>query len=76
MEKDEEVKKEFREYFFNTLKEVNYSRAVLDGIDLKGLNIDDNGMLEAHFSNEEIKEAIWKCDENKSLGQIVIALLF
>lgn len=76
MEKDKEVKKEIREPFFNTSKEVNYSRAVLDGVDLKGLNIDDNGTLEAHFSNEKIKEAIWKCDDNKSLGQIIIVLLF
>ncbi|MCH88921.1 transposon TX1 putative protein, partial [Trifolium medium] len=67
-------------YFHNTLnynrvrsrivalKESNFTRPTLDGVDFQQLSLEDNLHLIAPFIVDEIKEAVWSCDGNKSLG--------
>lgn len=43
-------------------------RLVLNGVPFASLSCSDNELLIAPFSTEEIKEVVWSCDGNKSLG--------
>lgn len=41
---------------------------MLTGIDFKVFREGDNVLLEKPFSLEELKDAIWDCDGDKTLG--------
>ncbi|XP_058750847.1 uncharacterized protein LOC131623866 [Vicia villosa] len=69
------------QFFYNSLKEryrgntISSLEGVNDimeplpeGLNLNSLNDDDCNWLERPFSEEEIKEAVWSCDGNKSAG--------
>lgn len=47
-------------------KESCNNRTILEGIHFKSLSNQDRSWLEKPFSKEEIKEAVWNCDGNKS----------
>lgn len=49
-------------------REDSFIRPTLDGVNLKQVLMEENDMLTAPFSFEEIKEVVWECDDNKSLG--------
>ena len=38
------------------------------------ISYEDNAMLVGSIYEEEIKEAVWNCDSNKSLGRMVLTL--
>lgn len=63
-----EVKVFIKRYFEESYKEDIDNRLVLTGIDFKELLVGDNVMLKKPFSLEELKEAIWDCDRDKTLG--------
>ncbi|XP_019427123.1 PREDICTED: uncharacterized protein LOC109335445 [Lupinus angustifolius] len=55
--------------FFEDKFDENYrSMPSLDGIDFNYLSDENNAFLTAKFEVEEIKEAIWSCDGDKSPG--------
>lgn len=41
---------------------------LLEGVNFKSILEEDNSCLVAPFTVEKIREAMWDCDENKSLG--------
>ena len=49
-------------------KETNWNRPRLDGVPFRNLRDEDRLELEKRFELQEIKEAIWECDWNKSPG--------
>lgn len=57
-----------RSHFEKTFKDSNEPRPLLEGIQFNSMSAADNDMLTRPFLVEEIKEAIWECDDNKSLG--------
>lgn len=44
------------------------SKSIIDGMKLFKLSEKDGLSLEVEFTKEKIKEAIWICNDNKSLG--------
>jgi len=68
VEQVEELKKEVKNHFEERFQETNFNRPVLDGVEFKQLSEEEKMELEEPFSEEEVKEAIWSCDRNKSPG--------
>jgi hypothetical protein len=64
----EEVKGFVKNYFENNFKERWESRPNLNGIHFQSLEEEDNILLTAPFSLEEVREAIWCSDGNKCPG--------
>ncbi|XP_058746530.1 uncharacterized protein LOC131619457 [Vicia villosa] len=64
----EDVKEEVRNFFGLKFDESEVSRSVLDGVLFDKLGSIERSSLEAPFSEEEIKEAVWSCDGLKSPG--------
>jgi exonuclease III len=64
----EEVKGFVQNYFENNFKERWESRPNLNGIQFQSLEEEDNILLTAPFSLEEVREAIWCSDGNKCPG--------
>lgn len=62
----DEVKDEIKCHFERIFSEVTYSRPKLDGVLFNMISAEDNAFLTAPFSLEEIKDAIWSCDSDKS----------
>ncbi|XP_019434024.1 PREDICTED: uncharacterized protein LOC109340748 [Lupinus angustifolius] len=62
------VKSHISTFFEDKFDENYQSRPSLDGIDFNCLSDENNVFLTAKFEVEEIKEAIWSCDGDKSLG--------
>lgn len=60
------IKSLFKAFFENRFREEDIIRPVLDGVAFK--TISDNDFLTALFLVEEVKEVVWDCDGNKSLG--------
>ncbi|GKV53163.1 hypothetical protein SLEP1_g59701 [Rubroshorea leprosula] len=63
-----EIKEKVAEYFQDLFIEEKWQRPKLDGISFNQISQDDNEILIAKFSEEEIKEAIWNCDSSKAPG--------
>ncbi|XP_058784867.1 uncharacterized protein LOC131659732 [Vicia villosa] len=57
-----EVKEAVKVNFEDKVIESNLVRSSLDGLDFISLSLEDSISLEAPFSEEEIKEAVWSCD--------------
>lgn len=49
-------------------KEEAFNRRKLDAVGFKQISTAGNDLLVSPFSIEEIKEVVWECDRNKSLG--------
>jgi hypothetical protein len=64
----DEVKGFVKSFFENNFKERWESRPNLNGIQFCSLEEEDNSMLMAPFSIEEVREAIWCSDGNKCPG--------
>jgi hypothetical protein len=64
----DEVKSYVKSYFENNFKESWDSRPTLNGIQFQSLSEEDNILLTAPFSCEEVKEVIWNNDGNKCPG--------
>lgn len=63
-----EVKAEVKRHFEQFFSESDLSRPVLDDIDFPKSSKMDNIVLTTPFTIDEIREAIWSCDGNKSPG--------
>lgn len=63
-----EVKAEVKRHFEQFFSESDLSRPVLDDIDFPKSSKMDNTVLTTPFTIDEIREAIWSCDGNKSPG--------
>ncbi|GLT27528.1 hypothetical protein SLA2020_025150 [Shorea laevis] len=62
------MKEEISSFFEHLYKEERRDRPRLEGVVFKQISKEDNEALIAPFSEEEIKEAIWDCDNSKALG--------
>lgn len=63
-----EIKEEVRRHLGGQFKEIRFARPTLDGINFKIISEDEADFLVSPFSIEEVKEAVWSCEGNKSLG--------
>ncbi|GKV32867.1 hypothetical protein SLEP1_g41432 [Rubroshorea leprosula] len=52
----------------NEINKEKWKRPKVDGISFKQITKEDNELLTAGFSKQEIKEAIWNCDSSKAPG--------
>ncbi|GLT65805.1 hypothetical protein SLA2020_382140 [Shorea laevis] len=68
VEEVSEVKQYIKEYFERKFDEEEWERPDLDLKNLKQLGEEDNKSLISEFSEEEIREAVWCCNGNKSRG--------
>ncbi|GKV41635.1 hypothetical protein SLEP1_g49141 [Rubroshorea leprosula] len=50
------------------IKEEDWQRPVLGGIDFKKLSVEEGAMLEEPFNEEEIKKVVWSCESSKAPG--------
>lgn len=64
----EEVKHEILNHFTNQFSEASWERPLLDGIQFSQLNEGENLSLVEHFSEEEIKGAMWDCEGDSRPG--------
>ncbi|KAK2409977.1 hypothetical protein QL285_045372 [Trifolium repens] len=64
----DEVKGFVKGYFENNFKERWDSRPNLDGVQFQSLSMEDNLVLTAPFTCEEVREVIWTSDGNRSPG--------
>ncbi|GAU50237.1 hypothetical protein TSUD_194720 [Trifolium subterraneum] len=64
----EEIKGFVKNYFENNFKERWEDRPNLNGIQFQSLSEEDNMLLMAPFTVEEVREAIWCSDGNKCPG--------
>ncbi|CAL0303504.1 unnamed protein product [Lupinus luteus] len=62
------VKNHVRSFSKNRFSEFHWNMPSLDGIEFKRLSDENNLFLTARFEEPEVKEAVWSCDEDKSLG--------
>jgi hypothetical protein len=63
-----EIKAFVKNFFADNFGERWEDRPNLNGIHFQSLSIDENIMLTAPFTIEEVREAIWSCDGNKCPG--------
>ncbi|GKV05619.1 hypothetical protein SLEP1_g17606 [Rubroshorea leprosula] len=63
-----QMKEEISSFFEQLYKEEKQERPRLDGVVFQQISQDDNEILIAPFSEEEIKEAIRDCDSSKAPG--------
>ncbi|MCI08316.1 LINE-1 reverse transcriptase like, partial [Trifolium medium] len=64
----DEVKGVIKNHFEHNFTERSFHRLVLNGIEFDKLSQADNVLLTDRFTEEEVREAIWSCDGNKSPG--------
>lgn len=64
----EDVKEEVLNHFTKQFSEDDWDRPKLDGVPFKRIDVGVNDRLIAQLSEEEIKEAVWECEGNKSPG--------
>ena len=62
------VKEGVAGFFENRYKESCRDRPTLDGVQFRSLREDDKVLLDKKFDLEEIREAVWDCEGNKSPG--------
>src|ERR1044072_7746024 len=62
------VKEEVRAFFAAKFSAISVNRPLLDGVGFSQISEDDNLMLCAKFELEELKEAVWQCEGDKSPG--------
>ncbi|CAK8543523.1 unnamed protein product [Lathyrus sativus] len=64
----EEIKNEIFRFFVDYFSETDQCRPILDNVPLNCLSGDDNNLLEAKFTELDIKEDFWECEGLKSPG--------
>ncbi|GKV27405.1 hypothetical protein SLEP1_g36578 [Rubroshorea leprosula] len=62
------IKDEVARYFEELFTEEKWERPKLDGIGFNKISEVDNDTLTAAFSEKEIKETVWECEDSKSPG--------
>jgi hypothetical protein len=62
------IKQEVKRYFESFFAEDGIHRPRLDGISFSELSVFDADLLTAPFEEQEVKEAIWSCDGDRSPG--------
>lgn len=62
------VKVAVKNHFELGFREEVFKRPTLEGVCFKQVSLEENKMLVAPFTVDEIKEVVWECDGNKSLG--------
>ncbi|GKV47213.1 hypothetical protein SLEP1_g54131 [Rubroshorea leprosula] len=70
-ERPEEVnnmKESVANYFETLFKEDTWHRPALDGIEFKRISDEERVMLEAPFTVEEVRQAVWNCESLKAPG--------
>ncbi|GKU92387.1 hypothetical protein SLEP1_g6121 [Rubroshorea leprosula] len=70
-ERPEEVnnmKESVANYFETLFKEDTWQRPTLDGIEFKRISDEERVMLEAPFTVEEVRQAVWNCESSKAPG--------
>ncbi|GKV50269.1 hypothetical protein SLEP1_g56981 [Rubroshorea leprosula] len=55
-------------YFETLFKEDVWQCPVLDGIEFKKISDEERAMLEAPFSEEEVRQAVWSCESTNAPG--------
>jgi hypothetical protein len=63
-----EIKQEAKLHFSCHLDEAWNSRPFVEGINFNSLTDEDNAALLEPFTEEEIRDTVWSCDDNKSPG--------
>lgn len=61
--------KQMKKFFQQTFLEEEWRRPKFDEVHFKLLGENDNTLLIALFDDEEIKQAVWDCDGDKSPGR-------
>lgn len=64
----EEVKSVVWAHFAKKFTKEESLRPALERVEFNCLSIEDNDVLVAPFTMEEVRETIWSCDGSKSLG--------
>ena len=64
----DEVKHKVRDFFEARFYGYEELLVKLDNIRFNSISREDNQMLVSVFSEEEIKEVVWSCDNSKSPG--------
>lgn len=62
------VKEELKGHFAKFFNDNRTNRPMPANINFKCLNDDNSAWLERPFSEDDIKDAVWDCDGNKSMG--------
>ncbi|XP_058733800.1 uncharacterized protein LOC131605468 [Vicia villosa] len=62
------IKEEVSRHFCEFYKEEDMERPIPEGLVFNSLEEEEVSWLERGFSEEEVKEAVWSCDGNKSSG--------
>lgn len=63
-----EIKEEVRRHFSSQFKEEKSVRPTLDGVQFKSISSLESERLIEDFTMEEVKEAVWSCEGDKSSG--------
>ncbi|GKV09906.1 hypothetical protein SLEP1_g21339 [Rubroshorea leprosula] len=63
-----DLKEGVMKYFQELFIEDDWERPIWEGIEFKKVTLEQNIMLTAQFTEEEIKEAVWDCDSSKAPG--------
>lgn len=71
-----DVRKAVKDHFKRKFVDYCIDRPTLEGVDFNLLSLNRRLSLEVPFSEEEIKEAVWRCDGSKSAGPDDMSLLF
>lgn len=61
-----EIKEEVKQFFDNKFVEEGGPKFFLNELPFYQINHQDNELLSRQFSKDEIREAVWSCDGNKS----------
>ncbi|GKU98541.1 hypothetical protein SLEP1_g11532 [Rubroshorea leprosula] len=67
-EKVHSMKDGVANYFETLFKEDVWQRPVLDGVEFKKISDEERAMLEAPFSEEEVRRVVWSCESTKAPG--------
>lgn len=69
LERVDEIRDEVKRYFEERFKKDRWDRPVLEGMEFERLTFQEKEILEEKFSYQEIKNAIWESDTEKSSVQ-------
>lgn len=71
-EDPEEIKEGIFQHFKDFFKQKVLDRPNLDGVHFNKISSQESDLLTGVFSIEEIKDAVWGCEGNKSPGVIIL----
>jgi hypothetical protein len=64
----QEIKQEIFYHFSALFKEQSVNRPLLENMDFNCIGVEENAVLTAEFSEEEIRKAVWECESSKCPG--------